>query len=81
VSRKHLVTLFRAHVGLPPKVCGRILRFHHAIELIRSPCAVGWSDLAVRCGYYDQAHLIRDVRQFAGVTPGELVTFVQDGAG
>lgn len=28
-----------------------------------------WADLAVRFGYYDQSHLVRDVRQFTGRTP------------
>lgn len=32
-----------------------------------------WAELAVRCGYYDQSHLIRDFRQFAGRTPAALV--------
>ncbi|MCR9141515.1 MAG: helix-turn-helix domain-containing protein [bacterium] len=31
-----------------------------------------WADLAARFGYYDQSHLIREVKSFAGRTPGRL---------
>jgi AraC-like DNA-binding protein len=30
-------------------------------------------DLALGCGYFDQSHLVRDVRRFTGLTPTELV--------
>lgn len=72
ISRKHLVTLFRQYVGLTPKVTARVLRFDRAVQLLRAPCTIAWSDLALRCGYYDQAHMIREFRELAGVTPGEL---------
>ena len=32
-----------------------------------------WVDTAIRCGYYDQAHLIRDCKSFSGRTPAVLV--------
>ena len=33
---------------------------------------MSWSRLAAEAGYYDQAHLIREVRALAGTTPAEL---------
>ncbi len=62
---------FREHVGLTPKMLARVLRFQSVFARTRDPRA-SWADVAVECGYYDQAHLIRDFRQFARLTPIEL---------
>lgn len=81
-SRKHLAARFREHVGLPPKLFARMLRFSHASELIGKTDEGNLAQLAAHCGYYDQAHLDRDFRYFADTTPtgfrAEPVTFVQD---
>lgn len=71
-SWRHLSAGFREQVGVTPKVLARILRFEHTRELADVDGAVDWGYLALRCGYYDQSHMIRDFRQFAGVTPGQL---------
>lgn len=86
-SRKHLATRFREHVGLPPKLVTRMLRFRHAVDLMLSSPKATIAEVAATCGYYDQAHLDRDFRDFAATTPTayvadlrEPVTFVQDAA-
>jgi AraC-like DNA-binding protein len=33
-----------------------------------------WAELSLLAGYYDQAHLIRDFRQFAGQSPTQLIS-------
>ncbi|MEU5882574.1 AraC family transcriptional regulator [Spirillospora sp. NPDC047279] len=71
-SRRHLTHRFRAQVGLTPKVMGRVLRFQRAVELMSSG-TVSWADLAIACGYYDQAHLNREFRTLAGCTPTRLL--------
>jgi AraC-like DNA-binding protein len=85
-SRKHLAARFREHVGLPPSVVARLLRFRRAVDMLSSP-HTAIADVAYACGYYDQAHLDRDFRDFAATTPtayvAELrtaVTSVQDAA-
>jgi AraC-like DNA-binding protein len=55
--------------GLSPKHLCRVLRFRHACTLAGRAARPDWAAIAVAVGYYDQAHLIHDFREFAGSTP------------
>lgn len=69
-SRRHLATRFRDQVGVTPKLYGRILRFQRALAL--ADAQPDWARIAALCGYYDQAHMIRDFHRFAGGSPGDV---------
>jgi AraC-like DNA-binding protein len=80
-SRPHLTECFRAEFGVTPKTAGRIFRFERACRLIkdaRPPLA----DVAVACGYHDQAHMTRDWHLLAGCSPRAWIAselpFLQD---
>jgi AraC-like DNA-binding protein len=81
-SHRRLIARYRDAVGLPPKLVARIVRFERLAALVARDPAVDWAGAALRCGYFDQAHLAREVRELADVTPTELraqtVNFVQD---
>jgi AraC-like DNA-binding protein len=70
-SRRRLGERFRREFGLSPKVAGRVMRFEAAHRLLRARRRPGLADVAVRCGYYDQAHLHREWRELAGCTPAQ----------
>jgi AraC-like DNA-binding protein len=55
--------------GLSPKPLQRVLRFRSALRLLEATPRGGWSGAAIRAGYYDQAHMIREFRGFAGMPP------------
>lgn len=69
LSQRRFIQLFREEVGLTPKLFRRIWRFQEVIRLIGSGGRVGWADVALSCGYFDQAHFIHDFRAFTGITP------------
>jgi AraC-like DNA-binding protein len=70
VSNRQLERRFLREIGVGPKVLCRILRFQQVFRVVESEPT--WATVAVDCGYYDQAHLIRDFRQFADQTPVAL---------
>jgi AraC-like DNA-binding protein len=61
---------FANRIGLLPKRFARVRRFQRILSVASvSPGNLDWADLAVGHGYVDQSHLIRDFREFAGITP------------
>jgi AraC-like DNA-binding protein len=74
ISRKHLNHLFHLHVGLTPKVYGRMFRFRSVVDLVQRGRRLDWASVAADCGYYDQSHFNREFREFAGMSPGEYAT-------
>ncbi|MTE13473.1 AraC family transcriptional regulator [Nocardia aurantiaca] len=69
-SHKRLWARFESQIGLTPKRAAMLVRFRSAVDglLAGRPAA----DVAMECGYTDQAHLCRDVSLFADRTPGSL---------
>ena len=72
-SHKHFVHEFTRRVGVTPKLYGRIQRLQRAVQGIGLRPQVDWADTALTHGYYDQAHLIREFDQLAGISPTEFL--------
>jgi transcriptional regulator GlxA family with amidase domain len=58
--------------GLPPSLLRRVLRFRRAFRMLGDAPRGTWARVAAGAGYFDQAHLIRDFRRFAGSAPAEF---------
>jgi len=72
ISPRQLERRFLSEVGVGPKLLARIVRFQQVFRAV-DQSNPAWADVALACGYYDQAHLIRDFKQFARETPAVLL--------
>ncbi|MEM6429790.1 MAG: helix-turn-helix domain-containing protein [Deinococcota bacterium] len=68
LSRRTLNRRMNAQVGFSAKFYARVLRFHTALSLLRTPMPL--AEVALEAGFYDQAHLNHDVLQLSGQSPG-----------
>jgi len=71
LSQRRFIDRFRDEVGLTPKLFSRVRRFQEVIRLVHPVRTVDWTDVALSCGYFDQAHFIHDFRAFSGMSPTE----------
>jgi AraC-like DNA-binding protein len=76
-SHRHLIARFRQQVGLAPKTAARLVRLDGVWRGLDDRRPLDWGQLAADAGYADQAHLIRDFRQFTGTTPTEFLARVR----
>ena len=70
LSLRQFERVSKERLGLPPKLFSRIVRFSKAYRLKEQMPGISWTKIAYECNYFDQMHLIRDFKQFAGVAPG-----------
>ena len=78
-SRRHVERVFGTTLGVTPKTAARLVRFQRAVSLVGD---ARFADVAGSLGFADQAHLNREFRALAGVTPLEYVRAVRpDGLG
>ncbi len=70
LSHGHLDEEFARLVGLSPRALSRLLRVRRLLDELNDTAGdVVWSDLALRHGWYDQAHMNRDFKRHTGVSP------------
>jgi AraC-like DNA-binding protein len=72
ISTRQLDRWCGRRLGLAPKLLGRLARFQRAFELGIVAPRGAWAHVAARCGYADQAHLVRDFVEFCGEPPERL---------
>ncbi len=75
LGERQLERRFRTAVGVAPKLLCRMVRFQEVLRRLQDPGPLSWVEIALDCGYFDQSHLIRDFRAFAGAAPARYLGF------
>lgn len=72
VSQRHVERLFRHWMEMTPKQYQRILRVKRTINYIREHGQTNLAEVAQQFGFSDQAHMTREFRAIARLTPGKV---------
>lgn len=77
LSRKQHERVFKKMVGLTPKQFLKVIRFQYTLLMHQQYPNETLTELAYRCGYYDQAHMINDFRDLSGITPSQYFGYCE----
>jgi AraC-like DNA-binding protein len=80
LSRRQFERIFAEHIGITPKQFLRTIRFQNALFRKSIYPKETLTALAYECGYYDQAHMNRDFRELAGMSPKTYFSITESGS-
>ncbi len=69
ISQRQLRRLFKYYIGDTPKTFSKVVRFQNILKAKPSSQSLRKNKLFYDLGYFDQAHFIKDFKNFYGVTP------------
>lgn len=72
INRRQLERKFSASIGLSPKQLSKTIRLQATLKILLDKNFTSLTALAYENEYYDQAHFIKDFKEFTGVTPKEF---------
>ena len=73
LSQRRFIQVFKAEVGMTPKLFSRIRRFQQTRTFIQQHPSPNWAALALELGYFDQSHFIREFLEFSGLSPTDYI--------
>lgn len=68
-SECYIRRIFQQIHGISPKNFERFVRFQNVLARMNQNEQQPLEQLALECGYYDESHMIKDFKSFAGITP------------
>jgi AraC-like DNA-binding protein len=68
-NRRNIERRFTSAIGMSPKQLSRVVRLQATIKMLEQRKFTSLTSLAYENGYYDQAHFIKDFKEFTGMSP------------
>jgi AraC-like DNA-binding protein len=72
-KRRQLERKFMKQIGISPKQLGKVIRLQTALKMLLNRRSENLTEIAYESEYYDQAHFIKDFKEFTGTTPKEFL--------
>ncbi|MBG6130266.1 hypothetical protein IWQ47_001651 [Aquimarina sp. EL_43] len=72
-KRRQLERMFVKQIGISPKQLGRVIRLQGALKMLLNEEGESLTNIAYKSEYYDQAHFIKDFKEFTGISPKEFL--------
>jgi AraC-like DNA-binding protein len=72
INRRQLTRKFSSTIGLSPKQLSKTIRIQATLKSLLTNGVISLTDVAYENEYYDQAHFIKDFKEFTGLTPKEF---------
>ncbi|MCP3027760.1 helix-turn-helix transcriptional regulator [Halobacillus sp. A5] len=69
-SERNIRRTFQRELGISPKEFSRVIRFQSLLKELHLTHHPNLTNIALKYGYYDQAHFINEFKQFYGLVPG-----------
>lgn len=73
MSRRSFERKFFQKVGLSPKYYARVRRIGYLLSFIAGKKKADWPKILSECEFYDQAHFIKDFKEFTGRSPQQYL--------
>lgn len=72
-KRRQLERNFMKQIGISPKQLGKVIRLQAALKMLLNHKTETLTQIAYENDYYDQAHFIKDFKEFTGINPKEFL--------
>lgn len=73
ISQRQLERKFKELIGISPKQYFRLIRINKVMQMLEHDQSLNLTDIAYYCGYFDQAHFIKDFKHITDQTPSSYI--------